>query len=281
MAELREQTMLERYGAKNVFASEEGKRRIKETMLERYGVEKALQSASCQMKMQKTMLDRYGVENCMQSPEIQARVRTTMQERYGVEYALQSEDIKAKSQATCRQKYGVRFTLQSPEVQARSRETCLKKYGVEYYTQQPGFKDSVDWQEASRKRHETMKRNGTYGYVISGPEEKFYQWLVSVFGEVDIDRQVGVNGWFIDFYIGSLDTYVQFDGAYWHGLDRPMEVICEYKTPRDEQIHKKWMTDREQETWFQSQGLRLIRVVDRDFKRDQASVLLRLKDQNG
>ena len=105
-----------------------------------------------------------------------------------------------------------------------------------------------------------MKRNGTYGK--SKPEDHLYEILCEMFSADDIERQVTVHKWPIDFYVKSIDTYIQFDGAYWHGLDRPIEVIAEHKTPRDVQIHKKWLTDQRQNEWFKEHNMKLIRITD-------------------
>lgn len=119
----------------------------------------------------------------------------------------------------------------------------------------------VDKSAAWRKRFETMKRDGKIRQ--SSIEDKVYHVLCNKFGSEDVKRQVLMNDrWPIDFYIKSLDIYVQFDGKYWHGLDRPLEVIAEHKTSQDIVIHKKWMTDKEQDAWFESNGLRLLRVSD-------------------
>jgi len=106
-----------------------------------------------------------------------------------------------------------------------------------------------------------MKRNGTYRK--SQPEDGLHEYLVKRFGNVE--RQKHVNGWPIDFYVPSLDTYVQLDGVYWHGLDRPIEEIRGSSVPRDQQIVRKWETDRKQDAWFVEQGIRLMRITDVDF----------------
>ena len=90
-------------------------------------------------------------------------------------------------------------------------------------------------------------------------------------------RQYVVHRWPIDFYIKSIDTYVQLDGVYWHGLDRPIEAIAEHRTKRDVQIHKKWLIDRQQVEWFASRGLRLVRITDQEFKADPGACLLKVE----
>lgn len=71
------------------------------------------------------------------------------------------------------------------------------------------------------------------------------------------------------FYIPEIDTYVQFDGVYWHGLDRPLEEIAKYKTKRDVQIYKKWLSDREQDRWFKEQGMKLVRITDIQYLKER------------
>jgi len=68
--------------------------------------------------------------------------------------------------------------------------------------------------------------------------------------------------WNIDFFIPEIQTYVQFDGVYWHGLDRPIEEIQESSSKRDKAIYRKWLIDQEQNVWFVANQKRLIRITD-------------------
>lgn len=88
------------------------------------------------------------------------------------------------------------------------------------------------------------------------------------------------NLWNIDFFIPEIKTYVQFDGVYWHGLDRPIEIIRESNSKRDKTIYKKWSTDHEQDAWFEKTNRRLIRVTDIDFKKDANACLQKIKGHN-
>jgi hypothetical protein len=115
-----------------------------------------------------------------------------------------------------------------------------------------------------------MKKNGTY--AKSKIEDDFYVFLCKKF--INVERQISIKGWPIDFYIKDINTYVQFDGVYWHGLNRSLDVIAEYKHPRDVQIHKKYLTDREQDKYFNENELKLIRVTDAQFKRKDLPIEL-------
>lgn len=233
---------IERYGTVWPVQSDEVKKQIKETCLERYGVSAATMSPNCVSAR---------CDGFMSGKTIAKRDKTNI-ERFGVSNPSSLPEIQQKMQETCMTRYGVRHTLQLPQIIARARAAANSP-------------------SARTKCLETLKRNKSYGK--SAPEDRCYQLLCDRFGVDDIERQSVVNHWPIDFYIKSIDTYVQLDGVYWHGLDRPIEVIAEHKTPRDAMIHHKWLTDREQFQWFKNNNLRLVRITDLELKRDGAKVL--------
>lgn len=84
----------------------------------------------------------------------------------------------------------------------------------------------------------------------------------------DIQRQVFLNGWIIDFYLPKKDLYIEIDGVYWHGLDRPLSEIKKFKTKRDMVIYKKYLRDREQDKWFKANNLVLMRFTDKQIKEE-------------
>ena len=110
-----------------------------------------------------------------------------------------------------------------------------------------------------KTRHETMKKNGTY--TKSWLEDDFYDELLIIYSEQDVERAVRINNRSIDFYIKSIDTYIQFDGIYWHALDKPLEEI---KT-NEPQRYKWYLKDRAQDEWFAANKLKLVRITDKEF----------------
>lgn len=88
-------------------------------------------------------------------------------------------------------------------------------------------------------------------------------------------KRVKGSGRPIDFYIESIDTYVQFDGVYWHGLDRPIELIEERKNSHDQEIADRWHKDREQDEWFKAKGLKLVRITDQVFDEKEAEDIIK------
>lgn len=210
---------------------------VSQTCVERYGVPVASQAQSAKDAMVVTNREKYGVDSVMQMNEMKERRRRTHRERYGVDETFQSSVACAKRQSTWRAKYGQGSPPQAVEAAKRAMETQPLKWS-------------------------------------SKAEARFGELLREHFGEVK--HQKWVNGWPIDFYIPSIDTYVQFDGVYWHGLDRPIELIRASNLVRDKAIVKKWETDRKQDAWFPANRLRLVRVTDIQFKSNPKATIVEL-----
>lgn len=217
----------------------------RQVFLERYGVESPLQNKEIRQKLEQTNVQRYGAKNVLGSPIILERVRQHNLEKFGVEWHTQSQNFKDKAAQTWMRHYGVDHPMKSDEIKAK-----------------------YDFKKQWIKAHETKKKNGTY--AASRVEQKFYETLCDVFGASDIERQRCIKSddeaWYIDFYVASINLHIQFDGAYWHGLDRPLNVIHLLTNCRDVAILRAYERDRRQDRWFFEKGLKLVRVVDVNFK---------------
>jgi len=135
----------------------------------------------------------------------------------------------------------------------------MEKYGSKSALGSEEVRSKFNQQEISQKKHETRKKNNSF--KKSGPEDKCYEKLCEEFGKENICRQVLMNDrWPIDFYIPSIDLCIQFDGLYWHGLDRSLEEIKKFSTETDKVIYRKMMTDVEQNAWFKDQGKSFVRI---------------------
>jgi hypothetical protein len=110
------------------------------------------------------------------------------------------------------------------------------------------------------KRRATMRANNSFRR--SGPEERLARAVSCTY--LDAQRNVMLNGWEFDIHIPSIATFIQVDGEYWHGLDRPLEAIAASSRPQDVSIHKTHIRDREQNVHCQQHGIRLVRITDRE-----------------
>lgn len=142
-----EMTNLERYGAKNPYASKKVREKIKKTNLERYGVENVWSKGSPILdKIKDTNINKYGVDNPAKTDEIKQTISSknklkasealinrhkTNLERYGVENIRELDEINDKIKQTNLERYGAESPFQSDEVREKIKKTNLEKYGVE------------------------------------------------------------------------------------------------------------------------------------------------------
>ena len=70
-----------------------------------------------------------------------------------------------------------------------------------------------------------------------------------------------INQW-VDFFVSKIKVYIQVDGVYWHGLNRPIEVISNMLTSQDEKIFKQIKRDKKLNDFMNFNGLKLVRITD-------------------
>lgn len=198
------------------------------------------------------------------------RQRLTSMAHYGTNHPRQSKIVHEKVRRTVMKRYGVTCTFHQGK-NFNSPEACLKRH--------ENKKKNGSYALAAQKCHATMKRNGSYGRS-SKQEDMLYDVLIEKFGVDNVQRQVLVNKWPIDFYVKNLDTYIQYDSEYWHGLDRDVEVIKEFQHVRDKAIFRNFLSDQEKDVWFNDKKLELIKLtfgrtrVSREMLRDKLEAIL-------
>lgn len=213
----------ERYGVINPFQAEEVKEKIKQSNLSKYGFEHASQSEQVKEKVRQTNLEKFGVTSYTQTDEYKRRAKQTNLERYGVEYASQSEVVIEKCKETCKQRYGVEYCTQSPIIQAKIRQTFLRKYEVEH---------ALQYKEFGQKVINTKRKNHTFN--TSSIEKSFEQYLRSKY-EIKTQYQSELYPFLCDFYIPSLDLYIEINGTWTHGR-HPFDP----NNQKDTEILEKW-----------------------------------------
>ena len=198
--------------------------------------------------------------------------------------SLSKPDVKekrSKAQKVAQNRYDVvqkrsasiKRSHNTPEYKAKASEIQKEAQNRPEIKEKKSKSIKEAWTpEAHQRRHETMKRNGTYGKKTK-PEAKLETFLQSTFGIDNVIYQKFIHRWPIDFYVKSVDAYIQFDGVYWHGLDRTVEELALLKTKRDINIYSRRHTDSEQNAWFKTNNLKLVRITDKEVKRGDFSKL--------
>lgn len=219
-------TCQEKYGADSYFASEEGKLVCRDGMVEKYGYEYPLQNPIIlkgaldkwankseeekhiiSLKRRTTTFEKFGVEHPMHSEEIKEKKARTCLERYGDVNCMKNENIAFKVQQTLKDRYGENY-MHHPKILNNLRCTNLEKYGEEWACQNDDVKDRI---RQSKRVHGT--------FCSSKWEEMIYLELLKIFKEEDIDRQHKDERypWACDFYISSVDTFIEIQGFWTHG----------------------------------------------------------------
>lgn len=232
--------------------------------------EKEYEKKPCNVSVSKSEL-HFCSNDCKFKSRSNGKLKITAEQtsfcNNGTRTPMQSENVKAKLRASFQLKYGEHVThaLHVPGAKEKRTRTHLERYGHNHTFQIEEFR---------RKRNVTWQHNLPRNF-ISKSELQFKDFLLEHF--IDVKHQKWVNGHPIDFYIGDIDTYVQFDGVYWHGLDRPLSEHVKIGSPRSLNIVNHWNNDRRQDEWFTTNRLRLVRITDKEFTSEQSNILERLK----
>lgn len=216
-------------------------------------------------------LERYGVEHPMQSRAIQRRLQASLQERYGVEHNFQIPEVIRSREKTFQMKYNG-HPMKCSRVIDKFKETNLARHGVLTPLIREDVLQKTHSADALNKKHDTQKKNKSL--MISRPERMLGQELQAYFGENDVIHTLRKLSFCIDFYVKSIKTYIQVDGVYWHGLDRPLDEIKNSDKEIDREIYKKYRRDRKADAAFKEAGLFLVRVTDKDVLEHKALRLI-------
>lgn len=244
----RKQTCLEKYGVENYNNHEQT---IK-TNIERYGGV----APACNEEIHNRIVESFKKTYSERGDEIDAKKKQTTFERYGNEnyrnvdkiketWANKTDkernEIKEKTRQTFIEKYGdpgYRNVSKGKQTKferygnphynniKKNKETLLKKYGVDSYSKTDMFRKLMleKWQNTNfrEKIYNTKKKNNSFNK--SKQEEFIYELLNTLLGEQDIIRQHNTDEYPFncDFYIKSLDLYIEYQGFYTHNF-RPFD----------------------------------------------------------
>lgn len=203
-------TCLERYGVKNPYQAKEVKEKIKQTCLERYGVTHHLKLKKFLDKQHKTNLEKYGSEILSQSEIIKDRIKKSFLEHYGVDNWSKS-DIGKRT---------LSYIESLEEIKNKKKQTALKHYGVEYWQQS---KEGREWlsyilstDEVQQKMIETKRKNDTLGK--SKIELEILYLIKEKFSDIEYQHRDNDRYPFnCDYYIPSLDLFIEYQGFVTHG----------------------------------------------------------------
>lgn len=233
-----QETNIKRYGTKTFGESDIAKSRqhiytekMKKTNLDRYGVESPMTLQKVKKLRENTCLEKYGAKTFCESEIAKAnqelynqKQRETNLEKFGVEYVFTADEIKKKIRDTNIRKYGAKTFPESEIAKInrdlyieKGKQTTKERYGEEHYTRTQEYKKymSDHKEEIEAKRYETKKKNKSFS--ISKKEEILYELLSAEYPDIIRQHKSDMYPYSCDFYIPSLDLYIEYQGTWTHG----------------------------------------------------------------
>lgn len=200
--------------------SNETKEAYKKSCIDKYGVDNPMKNKNVVDKGKETCKNKYGVVRASLLKEYQDKVKETNMKRYGVEVPLQNKEINKKWHETCYVNFGTYSPLANKEIYNKTEETTYKKYGVYCVFNRKENREKLLSEKTKQKRYETLRRNHTFN--TSKIEETIYEKLIDIYGKNDILREYKDKDRYpyrCDFYIKSLDLFIEVQGYYTHGKE--------------------------------------------------------------
>lgn len=196
----------------------------KETKRRLYGNENYCNSN----KIKETKKERYGDPGFNNSD----KAKETNLVKYGTTSPLGNKQLRRIGEETKIRRYG------DPNYNNREKyvETMVSSYGVHNSYQLPEVRKKIDREKAS----ETKRKNKTFN--SSKQEDHLYQILTELYGKNDILRQYKDSErypWSCDFYIKSLDLFIELQGFFTHG-GHPFDKTNYEDLQRKSELEEKW-----------------------------------------
>lgn len=151
-----------------------------------------LRSDLTKEKTIKTNLERYGTKCTFQAESVKEKIKKTNVERYGVEHPLQNKEIRHKVDTTNLERYGKTTALLLDDSLQRSHS-----------------------KSAIQKCFDTKKQKNSL--FSSKPEENIKMELQCLFPDLKAQYRSDVYPSACDFYIPSLDLYIECNFHWTHG----------------------------------------------------------------
>lgn len=220
---IREKTILEKYGVKNVSSSLKIKELKKQRSIERYGVENVAQSKEVKLKMQKTCLKKYGVKYAAQSDRVRNAVRDYAKKRTPEQRAQIRKNIKEAAKKRFLpilikrfKKYNLEF-VNPDEYEGYNNWNTKRTEGyllrctvcnTEFRRILHTGHDPATWCPLCNKS------------ILSDPENKLSCWIGDYFN-IERNRRSVITPYELDIFVPSKNVAIEFDGVYYHSFKEP------------------------------------------------------------
>lgn len=149
---------------------------------------------------------------------------------------VNGEDLYIHNQQKSRKTKSIVYGDETYNNRNKSKLTCLEKYGKEHYLQSQQYKDlykNKEWYKTIRKKIDATKKINK-SFTESKEELEIYNCLKSIFSDVIRQYKSENYPFLCDFYIPSIDTYIEYQGYWMHGKEPYINSI------QQKEIVEKW-----------------------------------------
>ena len=194
--------------------------------------------------------NKYGenINNYAQLEYVKEKTKNTCLQKYGTTSPLGNREIWEQTRKHTIEKYGAAYNKE------KLNETLMNKYGVKWFTQSKKLIDKAQSLEAKEKQYKTKKKN--HSFNISYVEEKSYVLLKEKYSDIVRQYKSDVYPYCCDFYIPSLDLYIECNYHWTHGGHQYNE-----NNKNDIAIVNKW---KEKNTKFYNNAIKTWTILDVD-----------------
>ena len=188
----------------------------KNTSILRYGIDNIMKLEKTKKQIENTNIIRYGSKCPLQNKNVKEKTKQTNLKLYGSEIYSGTNDWKEKINKTSLKKYGTLYPNQSEIVKTHIKESCIEHFGVDNYRKTNENKMRANTPEVIQKAIDTKKKRHTLN--TSKAEQLFREYLDNNFtNDFEYNYKSELYPFNCDFYIKSLDLYIEIQGSWTHG----------------------------------------------------------------
>lgn len=179
------------------------------------------------LSRKKAVFDKYGVNNVFQLESVKEKIKQTNRAKYGVDNPMNNIDIRQKVSDSLRSKSMIKFNRLESEVEAVKNKENLKNYILSLSEEKRtfyGIAKSLNYSQSyiTNKVYEYgLNDLVKYQTNTSHYEDELYEYLLSLgIDRNDIARNYRELGIELDLFVISKNVAIEFNGDYWHTVDK-------------------------------------------------------------
>jgi hypothetical protein len=249
--------------------------KIKKTCLERYDGEGVFKSKSLQDKKSKTCIDKYGTPHFLGSDACKLATQKCLND-LNVNSFLCVAEVREKFSATLIKNYGVIHPLTSDIIKEKIRINCKLLHNVDWHSQRDDVKQKISKSQMSpecqEKRNKTLKENGTCKKQSSKAENVLFEMVKLRYPQTQ--QHVSINKWNIDLFVPEIETYINYNGVYWHGKNRTDDDLLSSHTKQSKTIFKTRKRDDDRTRWFKENNKKFVVIWEDEFNKENLDKIL-------